>query len=705
MSPVNAANLTWSAAGSGNWNLTAGNTVWNNGTTNVAWTHTSTTDGSNAAIFAGTDGTLNQYTITLGAQMAAESITFNNSGYLVTGSTLALMPTTTTNGAITVAAGKTATINSILRYAHNTGATVTVGSGGTLNLGGGTTATFNPQFNFSGAGTINLTAGTYTSNTGTYGNAVINLTGGTHAITPGNNVGANISSATQNVAYNLSGGTLTVNGNNTTATVNGAYLGIGSGTSSFTSTLNVSSGTMNVGTTGTTSGEIQIARTAASNGTLNISGGTVTVGTGSENNEIYLFKAGSSAGYAASMTQSGGTVTTNGIQFGGSTGATTYSATSSASLELSGGSLYIGAAGITKGSDAAALPSTIKLLGGTLGASLNWSSSLDMKLGAATIQAQNAASTARNIILSGVLSDDSSAGSLTKTGDGTLTLSGANTYTGATTVNSGTLALGASNVLPDASAVSIGAATLDALTSSDSAGTLDVTVSTSTINLGEGGSLAFADSSAVDWSGGTLNITGSFVSGSSLRFGTTDEGLTAAQLSSISAEGSPSFSLDADGYLVAGEIPEATPAVVSFANTGNEFPSNSQTFASGPEATITLTYSISNTGVISLDASTNSTAGGAFANTVDEWDNLNVGSVVNSAFFNKSFTLTGSASSNGTPRRLAITKLGGGGIGIEGENSNRVDGLNYGADGTTSVPETLTWTLSAPSGMALSFQN
>ena len=724
---IDAAALTWditsgdgaaTTAGGGNWNTTAGNTVWNNAGTNVIWSHTSTTDGSNTATFAGTDGTLNQYTVTLGAQMAAEAITFNSSGYRITGSTLALMPTTTTSGTITVAANKTATINSILRYYHNVAAAVTVNSGGTLNLGGGTTASNNPQFNFSGAGTINFTGGTFTNNSGAYGNAVINLTGGTHAITPGNNVGANINSNSQNVAYNISGGTLTVNGNASTATVTGAHIGIGSATgTAFTSTLNVSSGIMNVGTTGTTSGEIQIAKTAASNGTLNVSGGTVTIGTGAPENEIYFFKAGSSAGYAANMTQSGGTVTTNGIQFGGSTGATTYNASSAANLTLSGSAavLYIGAQGITRGSDASALPVAIKLQGGTIGAAENWSSSLDMKLGTTgggpTIQAATSGAVSKNITLSGVLSnDDSVSGMLTKTGAGTLSLSGSNTYTGATTINAGTLAMGANNVLPNASTVSIGAATLDAATYADTAGTLDVTTATSTINLGTGSALAFADSSAVDWTGGTLNITGTFVSGTSLRFGTTSGGLTTAQLAKISADGSPTFTLNENGYLV-GYIPPpvAIDANVNFANTGTGFGSPADTPNTNPfilsgsgTATITLDFSINGSGVIALNASTNST-NAIFTNMVNEWDRSNVGKVLNSSWFGTSFTLTGSGSGGGN---LSITENGGGGIGIQGESSNRVDGLNYGTGGATSTPETLTWTLSgAPAGLALNFKS
>jgi autotransporter-associated beta strand protein len=217
-------------------------------------------------------------------------------------------------------------------------------------------------------------------------------------------------------------------------------------------------GIMNVGTTATTSGEIRIGNTTASNGTFNVSGGTVTVGTGSTANQIYFFKAGSGAGFTAAMTQSNGTVTTNGIQFGGATG--TYDAGSAANLTLTGGNLYIGAQGITKGSSASALPTTIKLEGGTLGANQAWSSSLNMQLGTTgggvTIRAQDAASAARDITLSGILSNVSAvAGTLTKTGTGTLTLSGSNSYTGATAVTAGTLTLSGTGAVNSSSGVSV----------------------------------------------------------------------------------------------------------------------------------------------------------------------------------------------------------------------------------------------------------
>jgi autotransporter-associated beta strand protein len=148
-----------------------------------------------------------------------------------------------------------------------------------------------------------------------------------------------------------------------------------------------------------------------------------------------------------------------------------------------------------------------------------------------------------------------------KSGNGTWTLGGTGLYTGSTTITAGKLAFGANHVLPDASALSIANATLDAATFTDAVGTLDIT-STASINFGTGATLAFADSSAIDWTGGTLNLTGTFVSGASLRFGTTNTGLTSAQLAKISAAGFGSLLLDANGYLTA----DITPPTLAGSN-------------------------------------------------------------------------------------------------------------------------------------------
>jgi len=124
-----AANYTWDAGNtangatidpaSGNWNTTAGNLVWNDAGVNKVWS-------ANTAIFGGADGAVDSYVITVDAPMTATGLTFNNTGYKITGSTLA------PGGVITVASGKTATINSTLTLAAYNHAIA-----GTLYLGGG----------------------------------------------------------------------------------------------------------------------------------------------------------------------------------------------------------------------------------------------------------------------------------------------------------------------------------------------------------------------------------------------------------------------------------------------------------------------------------------------------------------------------------------------------------------------------------------
>ena len=469
---ANAATLTWDAAsgdgesitaGSGDWNTTATN--WNNAGTNEAWSQTSATAALHAAVFAGSDGAANEYVVTLSGTVNAQSVTFNNTGYQLSGGTLILRPTSTTNGGITVAANKTATINSLLQYSNNAAATNVINAGATLNLGGGAN---NSQYTFNGAGSVNITGGNYEANIGAINVGSFNISGGTYNLTPGASNGYTFGAAVaRNVNVNVSGtGTLTLNNTGTNSGATAPFIAIGNNTDTTANTTSLtvqSGGTVTVATQSGRAGEIRISNSGNANGLMDVQGGTVNVGSGNANNKIYLFKNGGNDGYSARYTQSGGVVTTNGIQFGGSTGATTYGTTASSSLELSGGSLYIGAAGITKGSDATGLASTIKLEGGTLGADQNWSSALDMQLGTAgggvSINAQSAGGTSRNITLSGILSNVSGvSGSLVKTGSGILNLSGENTFDGGLTIQNGTVNATTTNAALGAGTVTMGGA-------------------------------------------------------------------------------------------------------------------------------------------------------------------------------------------------------------------------------------------------------
>lgn len=185
--------------------------------------------------------------------------------------------------------------------------------------------------------------------------------------------------------------------------------------------------------------------------------------------------------------------------------------------------------------------------GGTTGSISQNAASITVEPGATLAVNRSDTVTQGTNALKVALSGD---GGFTQAGTGNTVLMLANTYIGPTTLEAGTLTLGAAGVLPDASLVSIGSATLATGSFAETAGKLDVNAA-ATVQLAAGTTLAFADSSAVDWTGGTLTLTGTFVSGSSLRFGTSATALTNTQLSQISAAGYANFALDANGYLTA----------------------------------------------------------------------------------------------------------------------------------------------------------
>lgn len=264
----------------------------------------------------------------------------------------------------------------------------------------------------------------------------------------------------------------------TGGTLNSAYFGLATDPGS-TSTFSLSGGTnaisgdLNIGANGTgtinqsggamvDSGTVNLGTNSSSTGTLNLSGGTFTA-----NHELHIGQNGaigtvnvSGSGTLAVNSYLGvghigggkGTLNVNG-------GQVTQGTSGNGSLEISASSGDTGTVNLNGGTLTVQYivddggTSTFNFNGGTLQASSNdttnnrtFLTGLDtanVRNGGAVIDTNGYNITIAQALLHSTIGGDNAVdGGLTKNGAGVLTLSGANTYTGNTTLNAGTLSAG-----------------------------------------------------------------------------------------------------------------------------------------------------------------------------------------------------------------------------------------------------------------------
>ena len=187
-----------------------------------------------------------------------------------------------------------------------------------------------------------------------------------------------------------------------------------------------------------TSGTVSLGALLANRGTIQVDSGTHLNVTG--------INVGSGNSVGAGLTLNGGSVTSTGTaQFGNGSGS------ASGTLNLNSGTLTV--PGITKG----AVTFNVNFNGGTLRASganatfLSSATTANVLAGGAVIDDGGFAITIARGLASGATID----GGLVKSGSGTLTLTGTNTFNGPTTVNAGTLAIGLGGSLAPSSNVVI----------------------------------------------------------------------------------------------------------------------------------------------------------------------------------------------------------------------------------------------------------
>ena len=353
-------------------------------------------------------------------------------------------------------------------------------NGGTLDFNGGGNFTTSRYIRGSGSvqksdtGTLTLSAANTYSGQTLVKAGTLEMSGGSwNSSTYGGSRALNIGVASgDNGTFTISGGTLNLSAG---SAANGFMVG-----DSGTGTFNQTGGTVTVGSSGIWIGDASTSAT----GTLNLSGGTLT----STNGTTVLATRGTGTINISSTAA----VTFSTLQMGHSAGGS-----STAVLNLNGGTLTANAITLAAGTG------RVYFNGGTLkaGAStttfLQGLTSAEVKSGGALINTNGQSITiAQNLIENA----GSTGGGLTKSGTGTLTLSGANTYTGTTTISAGTLNVTGS--LAAGKAVSLSAATFMGT------GTVgNVTVATGgVITAGNGTSGTLTVGNLTYTGSGTINI-------------------------------------------------------------------------------------------------------------------------------------------------------------------------------------------------------
>jgi autotransporter-associated beta strand protein len=381
------------------------NGLWDNTTAN--WTTSSAgttattawTANGDAVFSAGTDAT-GAFTVTIpkGITISANSITVNNSGSLT-----------------------------IVEENSGSGAILNLGAGGIM---------------------INSGAGAVTINSASTSHPLVfNLT----AAQTWTNNSSNLFTVSSDVTNGANLLTITGTGNTTISGVFGAGVGPSGGlTKNGAGILTLSGGGANTytGLTTVNAGELDLAKTGIANaigsGGLTINGGTVKY-TGASTDEI---------ANTANVTISGGTLDLN--SHADTIGSLTFN---SGTLTSTGGTQTLTLSGSTATTlqmqGAATIPTSVNIafsstttsgVGMTFDATNNGTATINGNInlnstattGITRTFTINDGTAATDTSITGVISNTTATG-LTKAGAGTLALSGANLYTGTTTVSAGTL--------------------------------------------------------------------------------------------------------------------------------------------------------------------------------------------------------------------------------------------------------------------------
>ncbi len=537
------------------------------------------------------------------------------------------------------------------------GGTIDASGAGALTLSGAIGGnTFALVLTGTGTGTesgiIGTTTGTVTKN----GTGIWTLSG-TNTYTGGTLLNAGVVSVGADGNLGNTSGTLTF-ANGATLTVNTAfstaraiYLNTGGGTLNLVQPLTLTGTVYNGGGISTGGNDLLLSEPSSTNnfGTININSG-----------RVFVFNSVSNINGSTINVAIGGT-----LDFGISGAVAPVN-----TLNFASGSCLA-----NRGSGGTSPTGTLTVSGATFPASGTMIFNNDDQAttaivasnnfplaGNITIQVGGINTTVGTVTLSGVISGASAAG-LTKTLNGILILTGANTYTGATTISGGEFRLNPSANLSIATAIVLNGGILGTtnITSGrtiTSSSTLQLAAS-SAINLGSNvHTLTFANSSGVTWNSGTLTINGwtgtAGASGTAGKIFVGIGGLSAAQLAQITFTGYSGTPV----ILASGEVVPPGPTLVISGTTNNGISCIGT--AASP-----ITYTITNTGAAASGLTVTSNNTQFVVSALSSTSIANGGSVTFKVTFTPSSagtqnaTITvASATSNSNSPTIALTGSG-----------------------------------------------
>lgn len=316
-------------------------------------------------------------------------------------------------------------------------------------------------------------------------------------------------------------------------TIKGGTLALLTSTSLGSGAINIQKGTLDIGSP---------ARTISTSG-------LVTLGSTSGEGSLINGGISSSAGFdvwqgtASASLKGSGTLTKYGTGTVSLSGSNSYSG----GTVLKAGILSLDGAG------ALGTSGSISFEGGTLRYSAQNSSDYSARFSSASGQAYKFDTNGQDVTASANLT--SSGGSLSKTGLGTLSLSGNNTFSGSTTISEGILALDSANALSGTSSVAFKGGTLrysannqsDISAKISSAANQAISIDTHSANVTYASSFGSSGSSLVKTGDGFLALTAA----NTYTAGTTiSQGTLKANNSSGSATGSGSVTVSSGASLI-----------------------------------------------------------------------------------------------------------------------------------------------------------